>query len=526
MSDANDIAATLKIVRVTTYEDRADVVREGAITLPAGSAVIVVKDLPAVLSDEHVVARLEPVSGAAHVNDTRVDRYVVGGDDALAARRDMLAKQIEALDDDIATAEEAHRRASAERAQAEVALRRYIEALTRAAGAGDGNSDVWSKSVDAFAKALAAADAARASTRAVLDELRKKRARAAADARPAPTGQKTVAELRLRVSSTGGPCKLVVSTLLPCAAWRPTHEAQLLEEPSGDATVPTREGARVKFVTYAAVWNRTGEAWRDVELVLSTARPSAGAELPVLRADRLTLRHKTAEEKRTIVVEHREESVPKSATQGAAPGVDDGGEARTFKASRVTVPDDGRPHRVEVATFTAPAKTERVAFPELVPQVFLRASLKNAGTAPILAGPVTLLMHGTYVGTGDVAFVGSGESFDLSFGSDDRFTVRTKKRRADDKKLVGKDVVHFVREAVLVQTGQQTERVVVHMRVPVSEVKQVKVLPSPQHTTVEVVPDEHGIVRVPVELAPNVEKKLAIAFSFDASGDVRIPDPW
>jgi len=61
---------------------------------------------------------------------------------------------------------------------------------------------------------------------------------------------------------------------------------------------------------------------------------------------------------------------------------------------------------------------------------------------------------------------------------------------------------------------------------PVSEVKQLRVLPSPQHSTEEYKADEHGIVRIPVELAPHVEKKLVIAFSFDASGDVRIPDPW
>jgi uncharacterized protein (TIGR02231 family) len=319
-------------------------------------------------------------------------------------------------------------------------------------------------------------------------------------------------------SPTGGNFKLVVSSLSACAAWRPTHDAHLEREESG--------AARVRFVTHAAVWNRTGESWNDVDLVLSTARPSAGAELPGLRPDRLTLRQKTAEEKKTIVVQHREESVPKSATEGTAPGVDDGGEARVFKAAKASVKDDGRPQRVQIASFTAPCNLERVAYPEVAPQVFLRASLKNAGAGPILAGGVTLLMEGTYVGVGDVVFVGAGESFDLSFGSDDRFTVRTKKRRVDDKKLVGKDVVHFIREAVLTQTGKTNEKVVVHLRLPVSEVKQLKVLPSPQHSTVDAVPDEHGIVRVAVDLAPNIEKKLVLAFSFDTSGDVRIPDPW
>jgi hypothetical protein len=125
-------------------------------------------------------------------------------------------------------------------------------------------------------------------------------------------------------------------------------------------------------------------------------------------------------------------------------------------------------------------------------------------------------------------FAGPGESFDLSFGSDDRFLVRTKKKRVEEKKIVGKDIIHFVREATLTQTGSSAERVTVLVRLPVSEVKErVRVLPSPQHCTEgEPKLDEHGIVRIPVDLQPNVERRVAVAFSFETSGDVRIPDPW
>lgn len=530
MSDAIELSA--RPARVTVFEDRADVVREVEVDLPAGSALLLLPGLPAVISDEHVVARLEPLAqdaAPAHVNDLRVDRRVVGGDDDVAARAAVLRAGLVALDDEVRAAEEDARRAQADRAAIDIALRRWVEQLARAAGHGGGDVDTWQKGVRSFEQTLADCDARRARTRAALVEARRRRARALdTPARPArPSGERLVAELRLRVSSPrGGRHRLVVSTLVPCAAWRPTHEATLLRA----AGNPGGPGDRVHFVTAAAVWNRTGERWDDVELVLSTARPSAGAELPPLRPDRLTLRQKTAEERRSIVVAHRDEGVPKGATQGAAPGVDDGGEARVFRAAHVDVADDGRPHRVELSSFEAPCGVERVAFPELASQVFLRASLKNAGPTPILAGPVTLVVGGAWVGTGDVLYVGRGESFDLSFGSDDRFLVRTRRRRAEEKKLVGKDVVHFIREATLSHTGTSTERVLVHLRLPVSEVKQLQVLPSPQHSTIDVSaeakPDEHGIVRVPVELAPNVEKKIVLAFSFDTSGDVRIPDPW
>jgi uncharacterized protein (TIGR02231 family) len=536
------VEVSTRIVRVTAYEDRADVVREGDVSLPAGGAVVVVRGLSAVISDEHVVARLTSTDTGvvAHVNDVRVDRRVVGGDDDLAARRATQQRELEAIDDELRAASAEASRVDEAIDASEHALRRWAQSASLATGRGQGDAKAWREGLAAFERDLAALIEERAEARALLESVQRRRQRAAEARGPKATGQRTVSDVVLRISTSGAASfKLTLSTLLPCAAWRPTHEAWLLSSAASAADGATTTNARrVRFTTYAAVWNRTGEAWDDVDLVLSTARPSAGAELPPLRADRLTLRQKTAEERKTIVVEHREESVPKSATQGTAPGVDDGGQARTFKATKVHVPDDGRPHRVEIGVFEAPATVERVAYPELVPQVFLRASLKNPGPSPVLAGAVTLVVAdgssglgggSTWVGTGDVLYVGAGESFDLSFGSDDRFLVRTKKRRIEDKKLVGKDVVHFLREATLSQTGTTSERVVVHLRLPVSEVKQLRVLPSPQHSTVspeEARPDEHGVVRIPVDLAPGVEKKLVLAFSFDASGDVRIPDPW
>lgn len=516
-----------KLSRVTVFEDRADVIRDAEISLEPGSRVLVVPDLPAVLSDEHVVARLEPLEGSApaHVNDVRVVRLILRGDDQVSARSAELHRQIEALDDELRAAEAIAQRANHERAGSEIALRRWLEQASRAAGVGEGDPESWSRGLEIFSQQLVDADARRAAARAAVAAARRQRERTLAAAPgKKPLGQRLVAQLELRVSGPGGRYRLVVSTLVPCAAWRPSHEAVLVR--NGAAEVQPR----VRFITSATVWNRTGEAWNDVELVLSTARPSAGAELPPLSADRLTLRQKTAEERRTIVVEHREEGVPKAAPQGTAPGVDDGGEARVFRAPRARIPDDGRPHLVEVARFETPANVERVAVPELATHVFLRASIQNAGAAPILAGPVTLVVDGAWVGTGDVLYIGMGERFDLSFGSDDRFVVRTQTRRLEDKKLVGRDVVHFLRETTLSQTGTGRERVTVQLRLPVSEVKQLKVLPSPQHSTIDLggksAPDEHGIVRVPVELAPGEEKKLVLAFSFDADGDVQIPDPW
>jgi uncharacterized protein (TIGR02231 family) len=297
--------------------------------------------------------------------------------------------------------------------------------------------------------------------------------------------------------------------------WRPSHDARLLD-------------GKVTWETFATVWQQTGEAWRDVELVLSTARPSAGAQLPALTEDRLTLRLKSAQERKTITVEHRQEAVSRQDLKGGAPGVYDGGVPRTFKpAGRVSIPSDGKPHRVGVGGFEAPCSSELVTCPELAPRVYLRASLRNTAGYPLLAGPVTLMHNGGYVGTGDVPYVGPGDSLDVSFGSDDRFTVRHTRRRVEQEKLLVKDVTHYVTEVELQHTGQGSDRVLMMLRLPVSEVAQLKVLASPAHSSEGIpAPDADGLVKIPVKLTAGETSTTRLAFHFDTSGDVRVPDPW
>ncbi len=513
--------------RVTLYEDRGELLREAVVVLAPGTVSIIVEATTAVVSDRHVTARLQAIEGGeAHVDDVRVHRRFIGAVDRTSEARAALAAKVSEADRLVAERLGVYDRARAARAAVDASMARWLTLAARSAGNGVAVRPAMEDAMRRFADEMKAKDAGVDAGRRAWSDATKAAQALRAQLEPAKAGDdKLVADLVVRASSTtGGRFRLIVQSLVPCALWRPAHEAELLSRSADGA-------GHVRFTTYASVWQRTGEDWNDIDLVLSTARPGAGAHLPRLDADRLTLRMKTPEEKKTIVVEHREESVAK-ADRGAgaskAPGVDDGGVPRVLApAAKVTIPSDGRPKKVAVASFQAAAKLARVAFPELSSLVFLRATLTNEGAQPILAGPVTLLEEGAYTGTGDVLYTGSGEVFDLSLGSDDRFQVRGKRRRIEEEKMLQKNKVHFAQEATISSTATQPERIEVQFRLPLSEVKQLKIAPSPQHTTPSLPPpDEHGVVRTTVDVKPGEEKKLTVGFSFDASGDVRIPDPW
>ena len=121
------------------------------------------------------------------------------------------------------------------------------------------------------------------------------------------------------------------------------------------------------LVALLAAWQRTGETWDGVELVLSTARPGRAASPPLLTDDVLALRKKTDEEKKRIVVEARDQAVAVAGLDRGArrvdemPGVDDGGELLSFTpAQKVSIASDGRctsPTRIPTTTGTSRGTT-------------------------------------------------------------------------------------------------------------------------------------------------------------------------
>jgi uncharacterized protein (TIGR02231 family) len=506
----------LPIVRVTAYEDRAEVVREGEVELAPGATTLKLEGLTPLCSDERIVASIDSAEDA-HVDDVKVERSWRASERPDDKRAAELAAKIRDNDVIVAGLGRKEARVRERRATLENLMQRWVGRAQRALSRAFDDPASPATGLERFGTALQAVDEELARAREELAKAKKEteRLRALFDETKRPRDDRYVADLHVRVTSGGAKARLKISYVVPCGLWRPTHEAAL-------------DDGKVRWRTFATVWQKTGEDWRDVELVLSTARPSAGAVLPVLDEDVLLLRSKTAEERKTIVVEHRGEAIPRGDLKGAAPGVYDGGEARSFTAEgAVTIPSDGRPHRVGTGEMSCDASTALVCMPELQPHVFTRATLTNNASAPLLAGPVTLRRGGAYVGTGDLPYVGPGEEFELGFGSEDAFATKLTRTQREQDRMLGKDRTHFVTEVDLSYTGEGEANVLVLLRMPKSELKQLQIVPTDKYCSEGLPePDDHGVVTLPVTLKPGPWRKVSLGFWFDTSGDVRIPDPW
>ncbi|MFZ5441120.1 MAG: mucoidy inhibitor MuiA family protein [Myxococcota bacterium] len=503
------------VTQVTLLEDRAQVRRVGRAKLVAGQHLLLVDEVAPVLHD----LSLRATSPHAKVTDVRVRR-------AMKTSPREKPEKLRALEEDIEKLTEQWRRLGEDRQLVEQRAERLEQVLER--GFTELPQDVawglpqsqWKETLEGLfgqvrelkAKALSLEH----QQRDVLEQRERLVTQRQALDRP---DARFVTWLEADVVvAAGADVEVTFEYTVPNALWRPLHSARLA-------------AGRFTFESRACVWQNTGEDWKNVRLVFSTARASLGIEPPLLSDDLLTAQKK--QEK--LVVQAREVVVQKAKVAGGAgpgapppttvelPGVDDGGEIRNLEArGPCTVPSDGRPNTLTLFEFSATPKTKLVAYPELELRVFLTSVQKNESRFPILAGPVELLLDHGFVGWTKVLFVAPGEEFRLSFGPDATLRLsraerdRTQDATSTDWKTVTKTVWLY-----LSSLGDQPKSVELVERMPVSELEQVKVTLAAKKTSPKPKVDDDGFATWTVELAPRAQAQLTFAYELSTAPGVQ-----
>jgi len=507
---------------VTLLEDRAQVTRQGTVRVKAGQNRIVVHGVAPVLQD--VSLRAEILSGKARVADARMRRSlrIRTADKPEAAR--VLEEKIESLQRERQQVleDQASARARFERIQQLLLL--GAAELPVDAGWGMGMAAQWQDSFDAlFRKArqlrestLQATFTAEKLAEEIAAVTRQRQAMDRVD-------HQLVSWLEADVlADADGEVEVRIDYVVPNALWRPLHTARLLGR------------NRLQITSSAAVWQDTGEDWKDVELRFSTARSSLGTEPPLLQADLLTAKKKNE----AVVVQARQVQVQKAGLGSAPgsggarpatptsvdlPGVDDGGETRNLKApGKSTIPSDGRPNVIPLFTFEDGAEAALVTFPELEPKVFLRAVARNTSPSPVLAGPVELLQDNGFVGWTQTLFVAPQEKFELSFGPEDSLRVQREEKKSSKQHPVSKwneSTTHVT--IYLSNLSGEARNVVVTERIPVSEIEHVKVELDREKSTGAPELDDHGFCTWKAEVPANGHLVLQLRFKVSLAPGVQ-----
>ncbi|MQS14683.1 mucoidy inhibitor MuiA family protein [Streptomyces kaniharaensis] len=510
----------LPVTAVTCLEDRSQVERTVTVELAAGVQRLRLGPLTALAVDRTL--RAETDAPGTRVLDARLVRTWTpraplppGPDDSeLRHRLHELEAQSRLADQTRA------------RLEARLALLAQLSAdLLREIGEGAGVGEVerarWARELDRVDAERERHGEELRATRSRLRRLEEERSLALIaldEAEEAPA--ELVAHLDLTVeAAAAGPTGLTVTHLVPCALWRPSYRATL----DGLA----QDGSSLRLESEAVVWQRTGEDWSDARLTFSTARSALATDPPAVVEDVLMLRERTTEERRTVEVELREETISTLGPAAEVPGVDDGGEVRVLPApAPASVPSDGRAHRVPLGAFTAPASSEYACAPELSPLVTQVVRFRNAAGHPLLAGPVELVRGSGFTGRGELRFTAAGADAELAFGSSDGYrVVRETEERQATGGLTGRQTTTRTVRLHLSRFSGPEERdeqvVTVRERVPVSEVSAVEVrLRKDECSPAPDAFDAEGIVRWDVPLGPGARRTVTLVYEISASAKV------
>jgi len=108
----------------------------------------------------------------------------------------------------------------------------------------------------------------------------------------------------------------------------------------------------------------------------------------------------------------------------------------TFTINRkATIPPDEEKHRVTVAILSdLPTKLNYVCTPSETTRVFLKASTVNKTDFPLLEGPCSTFIDGSFVATSTLKYTAIGEPFKFYLGTDQELRLKyVQPFRVDDK---------------------------------------------------------------------------------------------
>jgi uncharacterized protein (TIGR02231 family) len=385
--------------------------------------------------------------------------------------------------------------------------------------------EAWTTALETVRRQLEAASARRRGANRALRELEEKaqalRARRERLAGVAPT---RVVDADVVISCAGGGAvKAELAYTTPHARWSPAYEARA-DEAAG----------RIAFTVAASAEQRTGEAWRNVEVVLSTALSRRDAEPPVMQRELVGAWKE--EERRKVLVQRQEAAQHLEGGEGE-PGTSAGEDAFSSEnqglsvqlkvPGRVELAGDGTPARMSVETLLLPAKLGLLTVPKLLPFAFRSAQATNAARYPLLPGPVDVFTSSGFIGTEALPRTAESARLRLSFGIDEAVKIK-RTVLAEDKLdpgfLQGARRLVYGYRIALESNAKAPVSVAVEEAIPVSEVSDVKVTLEKQTTAGYTLEPGDGRVQWALTLNPGEKRTIELHFTvevpvrFDATG--------
>lgn len=522
---AAEISTKASVSAATVFPDGATVTRTAPFSAGAGRHTLVLTGVPVGFDANSLRASGEGDAAFSiiSVEERAADPAAVEAQFRSEAQKIQTA--IERLEDQKAQAE--NQIAAADRQLA------FIDATISAArvsGGKDGAAPtaqdwvtLWTQSNASAAQALGIKQRAAVTIRGLDRQIEQLYARSP-DAQPETVPVTIAVEIEAAEAVTG---VVEVKHFTRSAAWGPVYDARL-----------DTEAGKIALVRRAAIQQQTGEAWSDVALTLSTARPTGGTSVSLPRGkiarllperdllpppapqaiggvfNQFSGRAMMAESDMMVSPEPVMVTEPLQAKTVSA-AIRTQGEALVYDIpSKADIPGSGVIRQVLVGEESFDGTVELRATPSQDKTAYLYATFDN-GDGLVLPGEVSLTRDGLYIGKGRLPLIAAGEEGAIAFGALETVKIgyRVVEQKSEDS-FANAEETERRRYVLSAENLSGKERnVVLYDSLPVSNSDEVEVKPVGDAPTDENVDDVTGRVSWTLTLAPG--EKDEIAFGFD-----------
>lgn len=434
---------------VTVFPDRARVTRRGTLALEAGIHQIAFNELPIALLPDSVRVSGHGTAAALLGVDTRRTYFT----ESPAANVHGLERQIEALSD--------QDKALADRAAAAETLSKFARSLAEslaeqfARGLSLGRAQI-AQGGDLVAFVQQQLTAAQTASRDIAQQRRslalqlEKLTGELSSLRSSRPRERYAAIVEVEVKEAGE-LTLDLTYVLSSASWQALYDMRALGTES--------ETPSAQLAYLAQITQNTGEDWDDISMTLSTARPELLGirpemnpwylevyappmpQAPMMRsmaAAPSPMSHDAAAAGTAAQSGGRMPFDFSTPMEAPTAEVQSDGASVTFKlVQSVSVPSDGAPHKVNVATLEWKPRLDYISVPKQAEVAYRRATVTNDSDYLLLPGQASLFVEGDFVGAMPLKQIAPNEEFEATLGVDDRiFVKRELKARAVDKKFI------------------------------------------------------------------------------------------
>ena len=342
-------------------------------------------------------------------------------------------------------------------------------------------------------------------------------------------------EVDLEVIKDGGG-ELALSYLVRGGSWQPVYEARADFEKS-----------EVELVSNAIVKQNTGEDWQDVEMVLSTAKPLAGGNMPYVSpwlirpyqppmeyAKERKISNMKVEMSAALQFAAFDSEMDKDGAAGMTVSysqAEEKGVAVTYALNeKASVKSDGSEHKLSVSSQALAARFEYSACPRAISSAYLGSRVVNAPDLQLLAGRVNVFLGGDFTGTANIPGVGPAEEFDLYLGADENVKIKREQiERKVDETLIG-NITSSTKRTVfkykLTVENYKSKKIPVKLfeAIPVSEddrikIKMGQVSLEPKQKDWQ---DRKGVWLWELELEPRAKQEVMYSYTIEHPRDMRV----